>query len=368
MSDEKKIRELSDEVIQCWKDKVRTKVKPASLLTEPILVNSLPVLYAGIADAFETNTPDGYAGLTASVGLEHGNERARVTSYDLASVIAEYQLFREAVEDVLAANNISLSRADSRILNTIVDMAISHAATGFSLVQAAFRERFIASLAHDLRNPLNAANVATQLIFRTSDMAQIQRLGVRIETSIGRVGRMIEELLDTVVFEAGERIKLNLHEFDLMTLVSEVVEYSRDLYAQRFEISGSSSIGWWSYDNLRRALENLIGNAGKYGDRNSVITINVKSYHGRTVLSVHNVGTAIPPEELESIFKVFERAKQEKNNSTQGWGLGLPFVRCVSESHGGSIGAESSHEKGTTFTIDMPTDARPFINFPVLGA
>ncbi|WP_309895250.1 HAMP domain-containing sensor histidine kinase [Archangium sp.] len=79
---------------------------------------------------------------------------------------------------------------------------------------------------------------------------------------------------------------------------------------------------------------------------------------------VHNHGSYIPPEEQETLFQVFRRSLQAERSNQRGWGLGLPLVRAVAEAHGGSIGVDSLPERGTTFTIDLPKDARPFQHCP----
>jgi signal transduction histidine kinase len=84
------------------------------------------------------------------------------------------------------------------------------------------------------------------------------------------------------------------------------------------------------------------------------------------IISVHNEGDPIPPDQIETVFQVFHRAKAAKEGNRPGWGIGLPYVRSVAESHGGSIGVDSSAERGTTFGIDLPVDARPFQNAPTL--
>lgn len=84
------------------------------------------------------------------------------------------------------------------------------------------------------------------------------------------------------------------------------------------------------------------------------------------MLSVHDEGASIPPDQIESVFQVFRRAAAAKQNPAQGWGSGLPHVRSVAESHGGSIGVDSAPERGTTFTIDILLDMRPFLDAPVL--
>lgn len=61
------------------------------------------------------------------------------------------------------------------------------------------------------------------------------------------------------------------------------------------------------------------------------------------------------------------RAEAAKSGDKQGWGIGLPFVRAVAESHGGSVGLDSSDERGTTFIIDIPVDGNLYANAPTLS-
>jgi signal transduction histidine kinase len=85
------------------------------------------------------------------------------------------------------------------------------------------------------------------------------------------------------------------------------------------------------------------------------------------VLSVHNEGEPIPPEQIEGIFQLFQRAAAAKEGGKDGWGIGLPYVRSVAESHGGSVGVDTVGERGTTFTIDIPQDVRVYENALALG-
>ena len=111
-------------------------------------------------------------------------------------------------------------------------------------------------------------------------------------------------------------------------------------------------------------LENLIDNAIKYSARDTAIRVTFEERHGRMLLSVHNQGNPIPPEQVETMFQIFGRAKAAKDSKQKGWGIGLPYVRSVAESHGGSIDVHSEEERGTTFFVNLPLDSRPFQGAP----
>lgn len=359
--------ELRDAVLAEWQSRMRATISKAAVLAEPILVNTMPVVYRNIADSVTPGFARTSVGvLETTVASEHGNERARLTNYDLSTVISEYQVLRSAIFDVLAEHGLRLTETDMRVINLTLDATIKESATAFALVQSAFRERFVATLAHDLRSPLNAMQMFAERIKRSSDPHTILDMADKISQNVGRMDRMIRELLDTIVFEQGERLKLTLSNFDVLEVIQQVCDESFEIYGSRFEVVGESVIGWWGRDALLRALENLVGNALKYGAKDTPITIKIDHYHGRMLISVHNEGKPIPPDQLESVFQVFERAKIATDENEQGWGLGLPFVRSVAESHGGSIVTDSSVNTGTTFIIDIPVDARPFLNSPTL--
>jgi signal transduction histidine kinase len=363
----RRMLDLRDAVFAEWEKRVRASVKETDPLTLPVLINTLPVLIDSLAEALSPDYPRTSAGVAVpTVASEHGGERARLTGYTLQSVISEYQILRITIFDVLRQNGLQLSEGEALIINSSFDATIKEAVTAFVLVQSAFREQFVSALTHDLRNPLASLNIAAELILRTTDLPRIYLLVRQILENTGRMDRMIQDVLDSVIFQGGERLRLHPSNFDMLDVAKEVCDQARAVHGERFEILGTPVRGWWGEDAIRRALENLVDNAVKYGAPNSPIRVKVDSAYERVIITVHNKGDPIPPEQIEVVFQVFRRAKAAKEGSKQGWGIGLPFVRSVAESHGGSIGVDSSGERGTTFTVDMPIDARPFQNAPTL--
>ena len=364
----RRMLELREAVFTEWEKRVRAGVKGADALPHPILINTFPAMYDNLAEALTPDYPRTSAGVaTPSVALEHGGERARLTSYECPSVICEYQFFKSTLLDVLGQHNVPISDGEIQIISSSIDTAIREAVTAFTLAHAAFREQFVATLAHDLRNPLAAASTAAQLIPHIRDFEKIDIFANKISAHLSRIDKMIQDLLDTVMFQHGERLSLHPSNFDIMEVMEEVCEQASEVYGSRFAIAGTAINGWWGRDAIKRTLENLISNAIKYGARDTPIRISCKEYGGRLLLSVHNQGSPIPLDQVESLFQVFRRAKAAKDGDQNGWGIGLPYVRSVAESHGGSIDVDSAEERGTTVSIDIPVDSRPFQNAPTLG-
>jgi signal transduction histidine kinase len=147
---------------------------------------------------------------------------------------------------------------------------------------------------------------------------------------------------------------------DIRDLLREIQADTLTLHGHALHCEERSIQGWWDRGALKRAVENLISNAIKYGCPHTPVTVRTDEVHERLMLSVHNEGDPIPADEQECIFQMYRRAESAKNSVKQGWGIGLPYVRAVAESHGGSIGVDSGAGRGTTFIIDIPLDGRLF--------
>jgi signal transduction histidine kinase len=197
-------------------------------------------------------------------------------------------------------------------------------------------------------------------MLRRSDRLDGRRdLAVRIERNLDRMDRMIRDLLDVSRVRGGQRLPLRLADCDLAVVAREVIEELSVAHGDRFELAPGEAVrGIWSQEDLRRALWNLGTNAVKYGVPGRPITTRLERTADGVRASVHNFGNPIPPDKRARLFDLYSRLRE---GSATGWGLGLALVRACAEAHGGQAAiGESSEEAGTTFTIDLPSDSRPF--------
>jgi signal transduction histidine kinase len=366
------LAELVDEVLQSWEKKVRSKIAAAKHLSHPILIDTAPAFLANLINALSTDRPQKAATEMSSVPREHGSERARLSQYSPDQLILEYQLLRDTVFETLE-RKVDLTDRERSIIQTCFDFGVCEAMIAFFLVHSKIREQFMATLSHDLRNPIGAGKMAADLILLNlqrdhwqEHRDDIRALAGRIINNMKRADRMIQNLLDATSIRMGDRMQLNISRQEIWPVVKEVLaEVSRDDFT-RVRIDGSAPWGFWDGDALRRVVENLLANAFKYGKPDTPVTIRISSREDRMVLQVHNFGLPIPIEEQEQLFQAFQRADSAKISGKMGWGLGLALVREVAEAHGGSVGVESSAENGTTFTFDIPQDARPYQDAPVV--
>jgi PAS domain S-box-containing protein len=224
------------------------------------------------------------------------------------------------------------------------------------------RERFVATLAHDLRNPLAAARMSAGLALRYPERPEAREKQLaKIVHSLLRADQMIENLLDANRIRAGERLPLEVAECDFRSIVQDVCEEQFMIYGDRFVIESPNTVlGYWSCNGIRRIMENLISNAAKYGTPNTPVTTRIELKNDRVLVSVHNQGPPIPEDEQKTIFEPFHRASGVEVKGKPGWGLGLTLVRGLADAHGGRVSLQSTPAEGTTFTVDLPADARPF--------
>jgi signal transduction histidine kinase len=222
--------------------------------------------------------------------------------------------------------------------------------------ERALRERFVSILAHDLRGPLSSARLTVDLL--REHPTNTAPIATKLQGYLDRVDRMIHDLLDANRIRAGEPLPLRLEECELGSLAEHVVEEARALYGDRFVVECRAPVrGVWGPDELHRTIWNLVTNAVKHG-ANRPVTITVTRTDDQARVTVHNEGAPIPPQELPRIFEAYARVNPG-SGQRDGWGLGLTLVRGSVAAHGGRVDV-TSDETGTTFTLELPLDARAF--------
>jgi signal transduction histidine kinase len=188
-------------------------------------------------------------------------------------------------------------------------------------------------------------------------------LGAAIVHSLEQVERMVGDLVDTHRIRAGQRLAMPLADCNLTELARQALEGLHAIHGDRFLLKCDRSVrGVWNGDQLRRAIWNLCENAIKFGAEDAPIVISVTSQADGAELTVHNEGPAIPADEQQKLFAPFSSARSAIDGHPRGWGLGLTLIWGCAEAHGGRVSVASLGEKGTTFRMMIPLDARPYVD------
>ena len=354
------LKNKTEIIMQLWQERALKEVSSAKSADALALRNSLPKYLVHLSQALSAKRKMDVLSVldhdeeAIRIGRLHGEDRAGTPSYVLTEVIFEYHILREVIFEVLEKEQ-QLPKIHRDIIFSSIEQAVNDAAVKFSEVHADIQQKFVSTLTHDLKTPISAAKMSAQLILKRSDKPDdCIRSASRIIGSMNRLDSMIHDLLDVSKIRAGESIRLQFINCDLSIVARDVVDEFSEAHA-KISISSSGDVeGYFSCDGLRRALENLIGNAIKYGDPDSPIKVSVDRDSEFVAISVHNEGSPIPKGELAILFEQYRRSKTAQESEKTGWGLGLALVKGVVEAHEGKILVESSEGKGTTFTMKIP--------------
>jgi signal transduction histidine kinase len=215
-------------------------------------------------------------------------------------------------------------------------------------------EKMLALVSHDVRNPLATVRMAVQVLVDPANDKQREARAV-ILRNLEQADGIIQSLLDVASIRAGRPIPLEFRTCDLAAEVRRIVTEQVVAGGKRVELVAHDGLwGEWAVGGIVRALQNLIGNAVKYGAPATPILVRLTRDDGRVLLSVHNQGEPIAPGDQRAIFRPFQRTARSERSNTKGWGLGLAIVQAVAEAHGGDVVVESSASSGTTFTLELP--------------
>jgi signal transduction histidine kinase len=219
--------------------------------------------------------------------------------------------------------------------------------------EAVFRERFIAALGHDLRQPLSAISALAATMTRERDADPRAH---RIAQASQRMARMLDDLLDVSRSRLGAGISLRRSSVSLEAVVEGVVEEIRGAHPDRsIETHCSGDLhGQWDEGRIAQVFSNLLDNAIKHGAHASPVVVTLEGRDRECIGSVRNEGSIIPERSRATLFDAFRQGSPTA--ATKGLGLGLFIADQIVKAHGGTLTAESRAE-ATTFTLVLPRRA-----------
>ena len=214
--------------------------------------------------------------------------------------------------------------------------------------------------AHDLRNPLG--NILLFCEFLLDDSSSFSEQQKEFITLIDYLSsfmlNLVNELLDVSAIESGS-INLNIETVNIADLINKSIRFNMPS-AEKKEIKlllnnlSNSNQMQIDRNKIEQVITNLLSNAIKFSFPQSEILVQVSSNDTEVTISVKDAGQGIPPEELDSLFRPFQKTSTKSTGGEKSTGLGLFIVKRIVEAHGGKIWAESELNKGSIFSFTLP--------------
>ncbi len=236
-------------------------------------------------------------------------------------------------------------------------LAVETAARRAAQEAVSVRDEFLSIAGHELKTPLTALIFHAESLAKNAPTLSPAEVGVRAAKMVRnsqRLARLVDELLDVSRIAAG-KLTLEREEVDLAAVARDVVGRTVEAAAQagsRIDLDAPTQVlGLWDPVRVEQVVENLLGNAVKYG-RGQPIRVRVELRGTVARLVVQDRGFGVAPADQARIFERFERAVSSRHYG--GLGLGLWIVRQIVEAHGGRIRVSSAPNQGAEFTVDLP--------------
>ena len=224
---------------------------------------------------------------------------------------------------------------------------------------------FLANMSHEIRTPINSVIGMNEMVLRETKESNIREYAKNIEYASKSLLSLINDILDFSKIESG-KMEIVKGEYELSSFLMNIVSMAQvraEVKKLKFCTEIDENLPVMLYGDevrVRQVIENMLSNAVKYTGAGCV-TLAVSSLveDGFSLkISVRDTGIGIQREDLEKLFKDFERLDLHRNRSVQGTGLGLAITKRLTEQMGGKISVDSVYGEGSCFTVVIPQQVR----------
>jgi len=293
-------------------------------------------------------------------GASHGELRHTV-GFDLVQMTSEFRHLRACVirrwVDSLESPDMAYFQ-DMIRFNEAIDEALAESTAAYAEQVNRSRDIFLAILGHDLRAPLQAVSMSTELLMRkTTLQGDALTCALNIKTGARHMGAMVSDLLELVRSRLGRSLPIEPAPMDLADAARAAIAEAcaGNPQCDPTLIAEGDTRGVWDAGRIDQLLQNLIGNALQHGSNRQEILVTLRGDAASVHLSVHNHGVPIPEEAIGTLFDPLVRsADEELGQPSTSLGLGLFIVKEVVTAHGGTIEVSSSAADGTLFSVTLP--------------
>ncbi|AEG92202.1 PAS domain-containing hybrid sensor histidine kinase/response regulator [Ramlibacter tataouinensis] len=255
------------------------------------------------------------------------------------------------------------TRAELALVEEVVDRCWAHIErvrdSAMLREQDRRKDEFLATLAHELRNPLAPMRYAVAMMRMAKDGSVLPQAQEVIDRQVSHMARLIDDLLDLSRINRG-LIQLQREPVRLATLLQRAVETARpgiEAARHRLELQLPPDSLMVDADPARvvQVIGNLLNNAAKYTPDGGHIRLAAWAAGRNAVLEVADNGIGIPPDQQGKLFQMFTQLHHTANRAQGGLGIGLSLVKTLVEMHGGSVRVDSAGlDEGSRFTVELP--------------
>ncbi|WP_248738497.1 HAMP domain-containing sensor histidine kinase [Pseudomonas kribbensis] len=366
------IRQHADHIVEEWEQFARTITPAADTLDQAALRDHARAILLAAARDMETaqtaseqlakakgEGPEKTPSLDEA-GASHGELRHTV-GFDLVQMTSEFRHLRACVIRLWVGTLQSPDMAyfqDMIRFNEAIDEALAESTAAYAEQVNRSRDIFLAILGHDLRAPLQAVSMSTELLMRKTTLeGDALTCALNIKHGARHMAAMVSDLLELVRSRLGKSLPIEPAPMDLADTVRAAIAEAcagNPECDPTLKIDGDTR-GVWDAGRLDQLLQNLIGNALQHGSNPREVIVTLRGENDAVHLSVHNYGEPIPDEAIGTIFDPLVRsADEELGQPSTSLGLGLFIVKEVVTAHGGTIEVSSSETEGTLFSVMLP--------------
>lgn len=366
------ILENLEPILQAWEEFARSVDTPLPSMDSQGLRNHAEYILRAVAlDLRSTQTEQEQIDKSKGLGPVGEEETAAgshaltrlIAGFTLDQMVSEYRALRSSVLRLWLLKGYA--QEDDQIVDIIrfneaIDQALGESIQSYGHAVETTRKTVLGVLGHDLRTPLSAVTLGTDLLKQTEELgSRGKKIIAQISSSAQNANQMVNDLLDLARCNLGTGIPLRPENTDLTQVCEAVIDEISIAHPKARVVFTEKGLVRGLYDASRMAqvFSNLVGNAVRHGSAQHPINVSLTMDGSSVRFCVQNYGEPIPSNALPSLFDPegrYSRYSEGKPGASSGLGLGLFIADQIVQGHGGTIEVESTLEQGTVFRVNLP--------------